>query len=167
MRLFVALWPDGRAQEGLDRCARQWHWPEGARRYARQDWHVTLHFLGNVPSDRLEQVRAGLAVKCSRFELTFDQPEIWHRGLAVLCPSKVPDALLELHANLAQAIGLLGLPVEERVFRPHLTLARQAMGSLPPKDARPVHWQIDSYVLACSTGDVAQRYRGLREYCSG
>jgi RNA 2',3'-cyclic 3'-phosphodiesterase len=34
------------------------------------------------------------------------------------------EALLEVHRALAEALAGAGLPVEERAFRPHLTLAR-------------------------------------------
>jgi 2'-5' RNA ligase len=57
-----------------------------------------------------------------------------------------------LHAELAQALRTLDLPVERRGFRPHVTLARHAAGASPPPDPMPVQWTLRDPVLVQSAG---------------
>ena len=100
----------------------------GAAAVVRADkLHVTLHFLGQVPADRVDAVREGIALPMTPFELTLREPRVWPGGIAVL-ESDAPPALLELHVRLGLALDALGLPVEQRPYRPHVTLAKGAWG---------------------------------------
>jgi 2'-5' RNA ligase len=68
-----------------------------------------------------------------------------------------------LHEELGRRLRQLGLPVDERAYRPHLTLARHAGRALPP--APPAWgWRVRGYVLMESTGDPQARYRVLQHY---
>jgi 2'-5' RNA ligase len=162
--LFLALWPDDSVRGQLLAHANQWHWPSGCVRYAPAGWHVTLYFLGDVPSDQVAAIEISAAVPFQPFELVLDQPELWHHGLAVLCAADVPRGLKALHEHLGKALRRLDLALEPRPYRPHLTLARHAADATPPTAAAPVRWLVTGYALVTSTGDVAQRYRVLRQY---
>jgi 2'-5' RNA ligase len=142
-RLFLALWPTPALSDRIARHDALWQWPPGARRVAPAQWHITLHFLGAVPMQRLPGLGERLAVRFEPFELVLDRPEVWPGGIAVLGAAAVPDALKELHAKLAQALAALGLPVEKRAFRPHVTLARHAQAAVRPAAAPPVAWHAD------------------------
>lgn len=163
-RLFLALWPDDSIRGQVLAHANQWHWPSGCVRYAPADWHVTLHFLGDVPLDQVAAIETSAAVPFQPFELVLYQPELWCHGLAVLCAADVPSRLSALHEHLGLALRRLELAVETRPYRPHLTLARHAADANPPTAAVPVRWCVTGYALVTSTGDVAQRYRVLRQY---
>ncbi|MFZ2737261.1 MAG: RNA 2',3'-cyclic phosphodiesterase [Burkholderiaceae bacterium] len=163
-RLFLALWPDQAAQAKLTDHVRQWRWSDAAQRYGQQDWHVTLHFIGSVPRQRLAELRAGLAVPVLPFALQLRRPEIWRQGLALLAPETVPENLLLLQAELGLALKRLGLPTEDRVFRPHLTLARRAAGSQAPTQVLDLGWTVKGYSLVESTGDPLQRYRQIEHF---
>ena len=122
-----------------------------------------MHFLGALPAARLDDLGAGLALGFEPFELTLDRPELWSRGIAVLgCAA--PPPLLRLQARLAEALRHLGWLPEARVYRPHLTLARSAVGALTPPDPLPVSWWVHDYALVRSTGDARWRYQWLRHY---
>lgn len=162
-RLFLALLPDPAVQAALRSHAQAWRWPPGAARYAPPDWHVTLHFLGAVPRTRLDELRAGLDVAITPFELRFGEPMLWPHGLAVLLPMAVPAALQRLHEALGARVRQLGLRTDERAYRPHLTLARRAERAVPP--APPAWgWRVQGYVLMESTGVPEARYRVLQQY---
>jgi len=163
-RLFLALWPDDNVRGQLLIHAHQWRWPSGCVRYAPADWHVTLHFLGDVAMDQVNAIETSAAVPFEPFELVLDQPELWRHGLAVLGAAEVPMCLAALYAQLGQALRRLDLAVEARPYRPHLTLARHAADASPPSVSAPVRWQVLGFALVVSTGDVAQRYRVLRQY---
>ena len=108
-RLFLALCPGRAVQAALAAHAGAWHWNEDAARYAPADWHVTLHFIGAVPRSRINELRAGLDVPFTPFELRFGQPALWPHGLAVLLPMALPVALQQLHDQLGQRAAPAGL----------------------------------------------------------
>lgn len=163
-RLFLALCPGVAEQAALTAHVAAWQWPAGAARYAPADWHITLHFLGSVPQQRLAELRAGLTVPMTPFELRFGQAELWPHGLAVLLPSALPQALLQLYDRLGQALQGLGLKADSRPYRPHLTLARHATQALPPASCPAWEWPVQGYALMASTGHAGQRYRLLQHY---
>jgi 2'-5' RNA ligase len=162
-RLFLALLPDEALRTALAAHAGNWQWPAGAARYAPADWHLTLHFIGSVPRQRIDALCPGLTVPLQPFTLRLGQPALWPHGLAVLLPQGVPVELQRLHADLGEALHGLGLRVDERPYRPHLTLARHAALAVPAPP--PVlDWQVRTYALVESTGNAQQRYRVCRRF---
>lgn len=152
-RLFLALWPDPDVRRDLAAMQQRWTWPPGAALVREDRLHLTLHFLGSVPVDRVPGFVQALAVDAQpmRLDLSAGSPRVWPGGVAVL-ELDAPPALLRLHAALADALAGLGWPVERRRFRPHVTFARRARGAQPP-DGVPAHlvWPAGPrYVLARS-----------------
>jgi RNA 2',3'-cyclic 3'-phosphodiesterase len=133
-------------------------------RYASGDWHVTLHFLGRVSADQVDGLANGANLDFDPFECVLDRPQIWGRGLAVLCPSEVPAPWLALHDRLGLMLGGLGFPSDPRSYRPHLTLARHAAGASPPQRQMPITWPVRSFALVASTGHDNPRYEVVRVY---
>ena len=163
-RLFIALWPGPQVRRRLLDWRAACDWPAGARPVRAADLHLTLHFIGRVPVERLPELVDGLAVPFRRFELHFGRAEVWGRGTAVLHPRTAPQRLVELHAQLRQALVRLGLPVEQRSFRPHVTLARDARGARLAGAAPAWRWSVHGYVLAQSRPGSAGGYRVLWRY---
>jgi 2'-5' RNA ligase len=166
-RLFLALWPDAGVQGQLVAHARQWTWPAGCVQSAPADWHITLHFIGNVDADRVAAIMASADVPFQPFELVLDQPRLWPHGLAVLGTTEVPMPLRALYDRLGHALRGLDLAVETRPYQPHVTFARRAGAAIPPAAPAPVVWWARSFVLVVSTGDRAQPYRVFRQYADG
>jgi 2'-5' RNA ligase len=93
--------------------------------------HLTFHFIGEVPTERAELLRmsfANLAPKTGTIKVTTG-------NLGVFPNEKRPrviwiglggqtDRLKDLHRSAATVLDRLDYPVEERSFRPHLTLGR-------------------------------------------
>jgi len=163
-RLFLALWPDDRVREQLVAHASQWVWPTGCVRYRPADWHITLHFIGDVAADRVEGIAASADVPFQPFELVLAQPGLWPHGLAVLRATEVPVPLQALYDRLGQELRALDLAVETRSYQPHATLARHADAAMPPTASAPVVWRVQSFALVVSTGDRNQRYQLIRQY---
>lgn len=165
-RLFLALWPAPSVRAALMARQASWSWPRGCTPVAAEKLHLTLHFIGTVAAERVPEVAAGLAVPSHAFTLHLAHDALWRHSVAVLEPERIPDALPALHANLADALRKLGLPVEARSFRPHVTFARKADGATPPEPARaaPITWRSSGgYALVVSRGgryDVLRRYPG-------
>ena len=161
-RLFLALWPDARCRTCLLAHRDAWRWNAGAAPVAPRRLHLTLHFIGAVPRDRVAALAAALQVPFEPFSMSFGVPEAWPRGLAVLRPQDLPEPLGSLHAALGQALRSFGWPVERRDFRPHVTLARKATGAVAPAHAPVFRWPVAAYVLMASVPGAD--YRLVRTY---
>jgi 2'-5' RNA ligase len=165
LRLFIALWPGERTRSALAAWLDKVAWPPGARRMASAKLHLTLHFIGALPAPQLQALKAALPAPSAGFVLRFNRVELWHRGLLVLCPASVPGPLQELHARLAQVLHGLGVPVETRALRPHVTLARDWWRSPAPAQPIELSWPVRSHVLVQSATDG--RYDVLKRYLVG
>lgn len=163
MRLFVALWPDEELRRRLVGCGGARHWSPHARPVARHNLHVTLAFLGSVPHPAVPGLcRALRTVTLEGCELVFDHLECWHRGLVVLCPQAVPPELVRLHERLLWTSRSLGLEEDKLPFRPHVTLARNARGTVPAPLREPIGWAVRDFALALS--DPPGQYRILERF---
>jgi 2'-5' RNA ligase len=160
-RLFLALWPEPGTRHLLMQWRDAWRWPKGASPVDPDKLHVTLHFLGALPSERLPALLAGFAVPFEPFRLDFGRAALWHNGIAVIEPSAQPPELLALHRRLSDALLALGLQPEARPYRPHVTMARRAGGAAAPADGPPVLWDVRGYALVESKDGV---YTVLRNY---
>ena len=131
MRLFLAinLSSDVRRELhdttlSLRDCAPEVGWVAEAR------LHLTVKFLGEQPSERVDEITAALSATAARhrhLSMTvggigafpnFRRPRVVWVGVA-------HDARLELlHHDLEVAFERIGFEVEGRPFRPHITLGR-------------------------------------------
>lgn len=160
-RLFIALWPDPQVRHVLRTWRDAWDWPRGATPVKDERLHMTLHFLGSVSSTHIPGLREALAVPFEPFELEFGQPTLWPHGVAVLEPNAAPGQLLQLHADLGSALQRLDMPVEERAFKPHVTMARRALKAAVPEGGPAFSWGVDGYALMES---AAGGYTVLQQY---
>lgn len=134
----------------------------GAPRWTAPDrWHLTLLFLGAVPREVLPElaVRAAPAVAAAppmRLRLagggrfgSVRRPTVAWTGIeGDVAP------LTDLATRLTGVARSLGLPVEDRPYRPHLTLGRwrpraPADGTLPDRLAgyRGPDWPVGEVLL--------------------
>ncbi|MDE1163676.1 MAG: RNA 2',3'-cyclic phosphodiesterase [Acidobacteriaceae bacterium] len=97
--------------------AVRWSEPEG--------WHVTLAFPGQVHEEQLVVLRESLQrIACGPIPLTVEGVEVYARA-GVLAAKIVPtEPLFLLQQRVAAAAEMCGFPIENRPFRPHVTLAR-------------------------------------------
>ena len=160
-RLFLALWPEQRVREQLAQARDAWAWPHKSTPVPAERLHLTLHFLGDLPTSRLPELSAGLAVPFEPFELSLNTPQLWAHGVAVLEPATVPSALLALQCALGAALIRLGVSLDARSYRPHVTLARRAAAASVPAPGEAIPWPVQDYALVQSCGGaytVVQQY---------
>ena len=154
LRLFFALWPGQALREQLVRHQALWPWAEGARPTPAPKLHLTLLFMEGVPAERvgeLLELGAALAPQWRDFALTLDRAACWPRGgIAHLAPSNPPDALLDWRQHLVDRVAALDLPLDDRPFAPHVTLARRAQTTRPPTDFEPLCWPVTRFALVRS-----------------
>ncbi len=143
MRLFYAIAPDDACREMLWAASLRLLESCRGRFTRRENLHLTLVFLGET--ERLEEARACLdavgdctAAIGGAFPLAFEGVgRFARRGGDVLWAGVRPSPpLLALQAGLERCVREAGFAPEERPYRPHLTLARQAhlAPGLSPED---------------------------------
>lgn len=165
VRVFVSVGLSAEARESLtDAVERIRADIPGGIQWAKPDgMHITLKFLGNIPSAKVSPLLECVGeVACANrgFGLKLI-------GLGMFPNRRKPrvlwagvggdlDALSSLQQAAEDAINGLGYPPEQRPFRPHITLGRPrrsvsdaqlarigavVSGLAPPQ---PVDWQVDS-----------------------
>ncbi len=155
-RLFFALWPDDAVRTKLTAALRLLTPQVSARWIRPENLHMTLVFLGDVETERLEAVKAAAdAVRAQSFELRLDRIDYWRRPQVIcLTPSAVCEPLEELATGLSLRLRSEGFDLEKRPFRAHLTLARKAPRL--PADCRlekSIIWKSTSFALVESSQD--------------
>jgi 2'-5' RNA ligase len=116
-RLFVAAWPPARVLDAIAALAR----PEdpGVRYTTRDQWHVTLRFLGSADVDEAGAAFGRIEAHAAVVELG---PAVARLGRSVVV---VPARGLEaVAAAVVEATAEVGEPPDPRPFAGHLTIAR-------------------------------------------
>src|SRR5207247_1313213 len=113
----------------------------GKLKWVRPDHaHLTLVFLGDVEEMRVPAVieTASRHVEGSPIEIMLDTIGVFPRRGAPrvlwIGLGEGASRLSELQHELAQRITALGIPLEDRPFHPHLTLARWRESRSPDRD---------------------------------
>ena len=127
-RLFFALWPSHRQRDRLRGVIAPLAKTVEGRAVDRRNWHVTLAFIGAFPAHRVPYLLQRAAdIPVEPFNLNFDRFEFWPRPkVAGLVAATVPPQLEALVDSLNGVLADLGVRVEERNFRPHITVVRHA-----------------------------------------
>ncbi len=154
--------PAAQAQADAGRAA--WLWPAGVRPLAGADLHLTLHFIGDVEAASLPALQAALGrVRQAPVPVSLATPMLWRGGIAVLVGEATP-ALRQLQRDVGEALADAGFALDDRPWRPHLTLARRAGGASLPAHVQPVTWRAETLTLACRSQAGPRRYDMLAQW---
>jgi 2'-5' RNA ligase len=181
VRAFVALVPPAGALAELETAVapvRAAH--PGLRWTPPAQWHLTLAFLGEVDEGVLPELTERLARAARRHPPTplalagggrFGDRVLWTRVHAAAAPgrgSAVPadrvphpggprgiDGVRRLAASVTAAARRSGIPVDDRPYRPHLTLARTRDGA----DLRPAVAALGGFTGSPWTADAVHLVR--------
>lgn len=148
-RLFFALWPDHRQRERLRDVVGSVAKTVEGRVVDRRNWHVTLVFIGAFPENRVPYLlERAEAITVEPFRLNFDRLEYWPRPrVASLSAATVPDELQALVDSLNVVIADLGLKPEDRNYRPHITVVRNARSFVTERLTQRVQTEWSSFEL--------------------
>lgn len=151
-RLFFAIWPDTEAGERLETLASELNAQAGGRAVPRDKVHLTLAFLGEVAPDRADDlVKAADAVREAPFELVLDRIGAFRRArVAWVGTDTPPEPLLRVEAKLREGLRARGFDLEERPFKPHVTLVRKVDRTLKTAGIAPVVWPVREIALVRS-----------------
>lgn len=132
IRAFIALELDGQCRQALQDIQHNLRRTRAQVRWLKPEaMHLTLLFLGTIQShliptlaDGMDRIAAG--IPCFSFEMggvgsfgSRTHPRIIWAGIP-----NPPKPLLDLQAGVAGLAQAQGIPLEDRPFRPHLTLGR-------------------------------------------
>lgn len=150
-RLFFALWPDDAIRSALAAASQNLPIKTG-RHVPPHNLHITLVFLGSVSSvtrARIEQAAEPISIPA--FDLVLDKLGWWPRPQVVwLGASAIPEPLRELVTGMSEEVRRYGLKLDERPYRPHVTLKRK-INRLPELGAvDPITWNVRSFSLVQS-----------------
>ena len=133
VRAFFAVDLPPELQEWLAQASRSLRRvaPEGVRWVPDTHVHLTLKFLGDVPTDRLPKLIAGAQARLGgiqRFEIRFGGfgafPNARAARILWLGVVEGAGALARVARKLESAASKVDIPRERRRFSPHLTLGR-------------------------------------------
>ena len=170
MRLFVAIDIPDDVKAALDSFQRR------LRSTAKLNWspveklHITTKFIGPWPEARLDEMTRALAgvpvagsidirVKGIGWFPNERRPRVFWAGVDGGEPLRV------LARDTDQAVATQGIPLEERPYSPHLTLARKAPRCEPSHSIERLLWKIHQFHLVQSqTYTEGARYQILRSW---
>lgn len=176
MRLFVALVPPAAVLDEIAAEINRLRSVAPELRWSRRDqWHVTLAFLGEVEERRTP----GLAERLGRAAHRHEAFELWFSGGGRFTHSTLwagvrgdRDRLRSLAESIAAAARRAGIDHVDRPYRPHLTLARSR--SRGDVDLRPLvasvadfastAWSADAIHLIQSRLGASPIYTTLRSW---
>lgn len=149
-RLFFALWPSDRQRELLRDALRPVLTSVEGTRVDRRNWHVTVAYIGDFPEEQVPFLEAAAAeIACDPVRLRFDRLAFWPRAkVACLLPLTTPPALESLVQSLASALEAFDRRLEDRVYRPHITVARRVVRPFDDQLlTRPLDLEWSSFTL--------------------
>ncbi|MBN1442828.1 MAG: RNA 2',3'-cyclic phosphodiesterase, partial [Planctomycetes bacterium] len=112
----------------------------GVRWVSAENVHLTLRFLGEVSSDvadRLERPVEAIARQSVPLSLSIGEPGFFGPAAAPrvlwLAVADGRSELEGLQSRIEDAVRRLGLPADDKPFRPHVTLGRSRSGRGGPR----------------------------------
>jgi 2'-5' RNA ligase len=158
LRLFVAIEIPEPVKDAVEDVFAPWREQFPKARWApRENWHITLKFLGRTwprLADWVPERVEAAAAEVPRFRArlrgvgSFPSPK---RGRALWAAFDDPNQVAELASAIETAL-VDEFPAEKRAFHPHLTVARSDPPvKLPPEFAHTSllteDWEVDHVVL--------------------
>ncbi len=144
-RLFYAIWPEMNVQKQLVSVSKQIKMGKGV---PKDNLHITLLFLGQINAEISHSLVAGTnTIRGKKFTLNLSEYGSFKRsGVFWLAPDSYPGELIKLVNNLSDLAVKNNISIDERPYRPHVTLARKtrSTNSLPPVTIR---WPVSNFHL--------------------
>jgi RNA 2',3'-cyclic 3'-phosphodiesterase len=148
-RLFFALWPSDRQREQLRDTLRPVLTTVEGTHVDRRNWHVTVVYIGDFPEEQIPFLEAAAGeVAFEPVRLRFDRLAFWPRPkIGCLLPLTTPPALEALVDSLGSVLETFEREVEDRAYRPHITVARRVRVFEKKKLTRPIDLEWSSFAL--------------------
>ena len=135
-RLFLALWPTAKERLALAASTAAMVQASGARAVPPENLHLTLAFLGAVPTGRTAELVCLSAQLAAAWEagpvaLSWTRLEYWQRPQILAAVTATPCVrAAQLATRLKHAAVAAGFSPDLKPFRAHVTVARKAAAAV-------------------------------------
>ncbi len=148
-RLFFAAVPATPVREQIGVAATALAAMPGAEPVPRSNYHLTLAFIGEVSTARVDLVREiGAGQSSAPCRIRFDAYEYWPKPQVVVAAARLSSPALEhLWRELHAVLQVHGWALDCKRLRPHVTLSRKVerppvLPAFPPFD-----WEVQEFSL--------------------
>lgn len=132
MRVFIALELNDEMKEYIDKKTKliKKHAQKG-RFTTRDNFHLTLKFIGNIEPDELTDLTAAMTNAASNiqpFSINLSTVDYFQKGRSKILYFDVIDQFNQLNnlfELLEAALATKGYPKDQRAFTPHITIGRK------------------------------------------
>lgn len=164
-RLFFALWPSDEFRAELEAATVALARASGGRLIPPRNFHVTLLFLGEISNQKFPAIQQAAAAMAGSpaFTLDFDTLESWGRRLLSLTSSTPPAVAIELAERLRASLNTTLKQLDDRPYRPHITLARDLPRGLRPQRIQTLRQQVNDFALVESVRDAGGSHYSVLE----
>jgi 2'-5' RNA ligase len=165
-KLFYALWPSERQREMMRDIINPAVSEVEGTAVDRRNWHVTLVFIGDFEEENIPSLHAAAGqIEPFNIRLRFDRITFWQAPkIASMNPRNEPSELVELVKSLEGILLPFGFLPNERVYRPHITVARRARPFTEVPLARPIDMEWSSFELVESVSTTrGVQYHPLKQ----
>ena len=154
--------------------------PPFKRLVHKQDYHITLVFLGGIGESMLKELQKELnkvVTIHAAFTLTIDELGIFgpqNRPRIFWAGVKKEEKLFELQKAIFQTCTDLGIEVDKRSYNPHITLARKYSGDDPyvsdqlnasfQSYMESETWQVSNIVIYRTNLDKVPKYEVVASF---
>ena len=156
MRLFFALWPDAGIRDRIEMAAAALDLRSTARRVPRENYHLTLLFVGETAQSQLGAlVEIGRCLRGATCTVKFDAYDYWPQSQAAVAVARESPAALgslrsRLQGKLASCHAALKISPPEASLRAHVTLARKVAQAPVLQAMSRFEWHARSFSLVRS-----------------
>ena len=165
-KFFYALWPSDRQRDMMRDIINPAVSVVEGTPVDRRNWHVTLVYIGAFAEDDIPALQAAVGtIEPFEIRLRLDRISFWQRPkIATVNPRNTPAGLEELVRSIEQKLEPFGFVPNERVYRPHITVASNARTFSEVPLARPIDLQWSSFELIESLSSArGELYRPLKQ----
>jgi len=165
-KFFYALWPSDRQRDMMRDIINPAVSVVEGTQVDRRNWHVTLVYIGAFAEDDIPALQAAVGtIEPFEIRLRLDRISFWQRPkIATVNPRNTPAGLEELVRSIEQKLEPFGFVPNERVYRPHITVASNARTFSEVPLARPIDLQWSSFELIESLSSArGELYRPLKQ----
>jgi 2'-5' RNA ligase len=160
MRLFVALSIPAEVRENIASLIASLRRADAKSRWVNpQNLHVTLKFIGETASEKVPAICDALATIATAQPLLLEFRDVGffpnvRRPSVAWIGIEAPPALALLATDVNRVLTSIGVPREEKLFVPHLTIARFKETRLSPALQAEIEKHKDQSFGSCTADEI-------------
>lgn len=168
IRVFFAIFPNEFVQKQLARQTKILEPTCGGRKVRTQNFHLTLLFLGDVNTHRIETLQQTVRnILAKKFVLSLNKICYWKRNQIIyIQANQFPTELFFLVDSLKIALSEAGFLFDKYTYKPHVTLIRKVVHPAEINLNIPIKWHVNKWFLIQSkqTDDGGIDYIPLNQW---